>query len=736
MPPSGEREERLPRRTERLAADETARERFRQNPSDAEPRSVPFRPTDVPSPVFGFRARPQRPAPPSRSEEPAPAEGKTLPAAERAASRGGEGAFLSAGEATRTVEEASATANGASERVEGACSGEAVMSSQEETFSSVEEEAAPAAEPAAMPAADGDSTAEAAQAVPVAYTVRYALPSALKAQLAAQNVPFNVLARPVPGSIAIVRVSVPTVSADTPRSTTATPRAADGLQDDGREEGAQTGSETAATPAADRLADPPDPYVPPPLDLLDDPLPYAGEDETFIAEQKRRLEETLRHFHVRAHVIGATCGPTVTRFEVQPEPGVKVSRITALADDIKLNLAARDIRIEAPIPGRSAVGIEVPNRTREPVFLKRIVAHEAFQRHPSPLAVAVGVDIGGEAVVADLRKMPHLLIAGATGSGKSVCINALLVSLLYKASPDAVRLLLVDPKMVELTPYQDIPHLVAPVVTDPKLATAALHWAVQEMERRYELFARCGARDLDRYNRLVEAGGEEGAEALPYIVIVIDELADLMMVAPGDVEEAICRIAQKARACGIHLVLATQRPSVDVITGLIKANIPTRIAFAVSSQADSRTILDMAGAEKLLGRGDMLYLDSGDPKPRRLQGCFVSDEEIERVVAHVRRQRKAAYWFDRDDLLRSAEDGGDVDDELLAEAVRFVIEQGQASASMLQRRFRIGYNRAARLIDAMEARGWISAQAGSKPRTVHITEQEYRALFEEEGHTP
>lgn len=387
VPPSGEREERLPRRTERLAADETARERFRQNPSDAEPRSVPFRPTDVPSPVFGFRARPQRPAPPSRSEEPAPAEGKTLPAAERAASRGGEGAFLSAGEATRTVEEASATANGASERVEGACSGEAVMSSQEETFSSVEEEAAPAAEPAAMPAADGDSTAEAAQAVPVAYTVRYALPSALKAQLAAQNVPFNVLARPVPGSIAIVRVSVPTVSADTPRSTTATPRAADGLQDDGREEGAQTGSETAATPAADRLADPPDPYVPPPLDLLDDPLPYAGEDETFIAEQKRRLEETLRHFHVRAHVIGATCGPTVTRFEVQPEPGVKVSRITALADDIKLNLAARDIRIEAPIPGRSAVGIEVPNRTREPVFLKRIVPmrRSSATRRPSRL---------------------------------------------------------------------------------------------------------------------------------------------------------------------------------------------------------------------------------------------------------------------------------------------------------------------------------------------------------------
>lgn len=647
------------------------------------------------------------------------------------------------------------------------------MSSQEETIPSLEEAAALRAKSEAQPAVDGDPTAEAApeaaneadcapesegeapgadpdvpearkpaasQTPPVAYTVRYALPSALKAQLVAQNVPFNVLARPVPGSIAIVRFSAPTTLDGTSPSATDVPGDRPAMSDaergDARGEAPALSGAPAAEQAACRSAVPPDPYVPPSLDLLDDPLPYAGEDETFIAEQKRRLEETLRHFHVRANVIGATYGPTVTRFEVQPEPGVKVSRITALADDIKLNLAARDIRIEAPIPGRSAVGIEVPNRTREPVFLKRIVAHEVFQRHPSPLAVAVGVDIGGEAVVADLRKMPHLLIAGATGSGKSVCINALLVSLLYKASPDAVRLLLVDPKMVELTPYQDIPHLVAPVVTDPKLATAALHWAVQEMERRYELFARCGARDLDRYNRLVEAGGEEGAEALPYIVIVIDELADLMMVAPGDVEEAICRIAQKARACGIHLVLATQRPSVDVITGLIKANIPTRIAFAVSSQADSRTILDMAGAEKLLGRGDMLYLDSGDPKPRRLQGCFVSDEEIERVVAHVRRQRKAAYWFDRDDLLRSAEDGGDVDDELLAEAVRFVIEQGQASASMLQRRFRIGYNRAARLIDAMEARGWISAQAGSKPRTVHITEQEYRALFEEEDHTP
>jgi len=802
-PIPGQRGNRFGERSGLTMGSELASERSRSNTPDTEPRPAPFRPTDVPSPVFGFRSRPQRPSPP-RSEGTPQVEQTTPPAAKEASTPSGEETASPAEAVTRAVEEAAATR--AAEPVvdvEDTSRVDEGIPASVNGLASAADEAAPAAEPAVRvvegvpegedesrgtegegdtPDADGKGSGAdpdacpPADAVPppVAYTVRYAIPPRLKAQLAAQNVPFNVLARPVPGSIAIVRFHGTAASDSAPGSTADAAHAEDSAHRQGRADGVPEGSgvtadhggqrpapagigasgghpamsgapqskavgasperSDAAAAGDDARRDADTPYVPPSLDLLDDPLPCAGEDEAFIAEQMRRLEETLRHFHVRASVTGATHGPTVTRFEVQPEPGVKVSRITALADDIKLNLAARDIRIEAPIPGRSAVGIEVPNRTREPVFLKRIVAHEAFQHHPSPLAVAVGVDIGGDVVVADLRKMPHLLIAGATGSGKSVCINALLISLLYKASPEVVRLLLIDPKMVELTPYQDIPHLVAPVVTDAKLATAALQWAVQEMERRYELFARCGARDLERYNRLAKARDEEGTGPLPYIVIVIDELADLMMVAPGDVEEAICRIAQKARACGIHLVLATQRPSVDVITGLIKANIPTRIAFAVSSQADSRTILDMAGAEKLLGRGDMLYLDSGDPKPRRLQGCFVSDEEIERVVAHVRRQREAAYWFDRDDLLRSVGEAGDVDDELLAEAVRFVIEQGQASASMLQRRFRIGYNRAARLIDAMEARGWISAPSGSKPRTVHITEQEYRDLFDRPVH--
>ncbi|MCZ0755163.1 DNA translocase FtsK [Anoxybacillus sp. J5B_2022] len=466
----------------------------------------------------------------------------------------------------------------------------------------------------------------------------------------------------------------------------------------------------------------------PPLDLLQPPQARKEVDERWLHEQRQRLDETFQNFHIGAKVVGITQGPTVTRFEVQPAPGVKVSKITSLADDIKLSLAAKDIRMEAPIPGKSTIGIEVPNANSRPVFIREILQSEAFRMNPSPLTVALGLDLSGAPVVTDLKKMPHGLIAGATGSGKSVCINAMLVSLLYKAAPHEVKLLLIDPKMVELAPYNHIPHLVSPVITDAKAATGALKWAVEEMERRYELFVHAGVRDIQKYNELVKK--EETPEHyLPYIVIVIDELADLMMVAPADVEEAICRIAQKARACGIHLIVATQRPSVDVITGLIKANIPTRIAFSVSSQVDSRTIIDTNGAEKLLGRGDMLFLENGTSKTVRVQGNFVSDEEIERVVAHVREQMPPAYLFEQEDFLKQsalANDG----DELFYEACEFVVQQGGASTSSLQRRFRIGYNRAARLIEMMEEQGIISEARGSKPRDVLITEEELVQLQE------
>lgn len=463
-------------------------------------------------------------------------------------------------------------------------------------------------------------------------------------------------------------------------------------------------------------------YLYPPLHLLAQPPQADLADEESTAEQKRLLEETLENFHVQAQVVGIVKGPTVTRFEVQPAPGVKVNKITSLSDDIKLSLSAKDIRIEAPIPGRNAVGIEVPNRSSQPVFIRQIIESDAFQAHPSPLAVALGMDIGGEAIVADIKKMPHGLIAGATGSGKSVCINSIIVSLLYKASPEQVRLLLIDPKMVELAPYNHLPHLVTPVVTDAKQATAALKWAVEEMERRYALFVDAGARDIERYNRVAE-------ESLPYIVIIIDELADLMMVSPQDVEDAIIRIAQKARACGIHLLLATQRPSVDVITGNIKANVPTRLAFAVFSQIDSRTILDQTGAERLLGRGDMLFLESG-AAPLRLQGNFVSDDEIERVTEMIKRQRKPDYLFTKEELEQSVQSYDMGEDPLYMEALVHVAEQGQASASALQRRFRIGYNRAARLIEMMEADGYVSGQSGGKPRTVLISSEDAKALLE------
>ncbi|PLT31501.1 DNA translocase FtsK [Peribacillus deserti] len=462
-------------------------------------------------------------------------------------------------------------------------------------------------------------------------------------------------------------------------------------------------------------------YTFPSINLLT-PAAYVEDDQEWLREQSEILNETLINFNVRARVVNVTQGPAVTRFEVQPEPGVKVNKVTNLTDDIKLSLAARDIRLEAPIPGKHTIGIEIPNRKSKPVFLREVLESDAFKHESSPLSVALGLDISGEPIVTDLRKMPHGLIAGATGSGKSVCINTMLVSLLYKASPQDLKLLLIDPKMVELAPYNKIPHLVSPVITDVKAATAALKWAVDEMERRYELFAHAGVRDINRFNqRAVEAG--QLSHKLPLILIIIDELADLMMVAPGEVEEAICRIAQKARACGIHLILATQRPSVDVITGLIKANIPTRIAFSVSSQIDSRTIIDTGGAEKLLGRGDMLFAENGSSKTVRIQGTFVSDDEIDQVVDHVKQEQEPQYLFEQEELMKKTQVAEEAD-ELFFDACEFVVNQNMASASSLQRRFHIGYNRAARLIEMMESRGIISEARGSKPRDVLISEDE------------
>lgn len=457
-----------------------------------------------------------------------------------------------------------------------------------------------------------------------------------------------------------------------------------------------------------------------PLYLLNDTEAHGGADEQWIKNQQMLLEQTLKHFHVAARVVNATQGPAVTRFEVQPELGVKVSKIRNLSDDLKLNMAAKDIRIEAPIPGKNTVGIEVPNPEPQTVGLLEILETEEFNKSKSPLTIALGLTIEGKPKITDIQKMPHGLIAGATGSGKSVCINAILVSILYKANHEDVKFLLIDPKMVELAPYNGIPHLVAPVITDVKAATQSLKWAVEEMESRYERFVEEGVRDIARYNRKVLSQARD-EDKMPYIVIVIDELADLMMVSPQEVEHAISRIAQKARACGIHLLLATQRPSVDVITGLIKANIPTRIAFSVSSQVDSRTILDSGGAEKLLGKGDMLFLENGTSQSVRLQGPFVSDEEIERVTAYARDIAEPEYLFEQEQLLEQIE-LEEEEDELMEDAIRFVVEQQSASTSMLQRHFKIGYNRAARLMDAMEARGIISGQNGSKPRDVLISD--------------
>ena len=466
-------------------------------------------------------------------------------------------------------------------------------------------------------------------------------------------------------------------------------------------------------------------YVLPRSNLLSPPVTEVL-DTDWIDGQKDLLNLTLKNFNVGASVVNVTQGPSVTRFEVQPEPGVKVNKITNLSDDIKLSLAARDIRIEAPIPGKHTIGIEVPNQKSRPVLINEIIGSMVFKESASPLTAVLGLDIAGNPIVTDLKKMPHGLIAGATGSGKSVCINSILISLLYKADPRDLKLLLIDPKMVELAPYNRIPHLVSPVITDVKAATAALKWAVDEMERRYELFAHTGVRDINRFNELA-VQHKRYSDKLPFIVIVIDELADLMMMSPADVEEAICRIAQKARACGIHLIVATQRPSVDVITGLIKANIPTRIAFSVSSQVDSRTIIDISGAERLLGRGDMLFLENGASKPVRLQGTFVSDEEIDLVVAHVREQQEPDYLFEQEELLKKAQ-VIEEEDELFYDACEFIVNHGNASTSSLQRRFKIGYNRAARLMDMLEQNGYITSANGSKPREVLITEAELQSM--------
>ncbi len=475
-------------------------------------------------------------------------------------------------------------------------------------------------------------------------------------------------------------------------------------------------------------------YALPKTNLLN-PVPKKSKqvvDRHMLEERAELLETTLESFGVNAKVVNVIAGPSVTRYEVEPARGVKVSSITNLSDDLALSMRARSIRIEAPIPGKAAVGIEIENEQREMVGIREILESEEFQTHKSKLAFTVGRDIGGKAVVADIAKMPHMLIAGATGSGKSVCINSIIISLLYKATPEEVKLIMVDPKMVELGNYNGIPHLLIPVVTDPTKASAALQWAVAEMTSRYKKFASAGVRDIGGYNAKMDQSGKK-EEILPQIVIIIDEMADLMMVAKSQVEDAVCRLAQLARAAGMHLILATQRPSVDVITGLIKANIPSRIAFMVSSQVDSRTIIDMIGAEKLVGNGDMLFKPQDLNKPKRIQGPFVSDEEVEKVIAYVKRKGGEAHY---DESLTSHLEKGtaagfdDEEDELMMDAIETVVDSGQASVSMLQRRFRIGYNRAARIIDALEDRGIIGPADGSRPRQVLLSEEEFRQMKE------
>lgn len=485
-------------------------------------------------------------------------------------------------------------------------------------------------------------------------------------------------------------------------------------------------------------------YIFPPLKLLKKGTNAGNGDSAMQLKQTAiHLQQTLATFGVKVMITDISQGPTVTRYELQPEQGVKVSKIVGLADDIKLNLAATDIRIEAPIPGKAAVGIEVPNKENSAVALRDLLESKEFKGFPSNLAFAVGKDIGGKTVVSDIAKMPHMLIAGSTGSGKSVCINTLIMSILYKAHPDEVKLIMVDPKVVELSVYNGIPHLMIPVVTDPKKAAAALHWGVAEMTERYKKFADFNVRDLKGYNKAVEAmkGGEDAPAKMPQIVIIVDELADLMMVAPGEVEESICRLAQLARAAGIHLIIATQRPSVDVITGLIKANMPSRVAFAVSSGVDSRTILDMNGAEKLLGKGDMLFYPQGYPKPARIQGAFVSDSEVSDVVDFLKNQAIGnVYSEDVETRIKAmgsvaGSAGGSSEgsslDQHFADAGRFIIEKDKASIGMLQRVFKIGFNRAARIMDQLCEAGVVGEEEGTKPRKVLMSMEEFEQLVEE-----
>ena len=500
--------------------------------------------------------------------------------------------------------------------------------------------------------------------------------------------------------------------------------------------------EIADQPSLPQTGDGNSAYRFPPLSLLKKPSgKESGDSRTHLRETAAKLQQTLHDFGVNVTITDVSCGPTVTRYELQPDQGVKVSRIVNLTDDIKLNLAAEDIRIEAPIPGKAAVGIEVPNKTNSSVMLRELLESQEFIQHKSRLAFAVGKDIGGKPVVTDIAKMPHLLIAGATGSGKSVCINTLIVSLLYKATPDEVKLIMIDPKVVELSVYNGIPHLYIPVVTDPKKAAGALHWAVSEMTDRYNKFAEFNVRDLKGYNSRIDqmTGVEEDKKPkkLPQIVIVVDELADLMMVAPGEVEDAICRLAQLARAAGIHLIIATQRPSVNVITGLIKANMPSRIALSVTSGVDSRTILDMNGAEKLLGKGDMLFYPQGYQKPSRVQGAFVSDDEIVKIVEFLSSQsEEPAYDSSVEEKINltstaaAASPGTEEQDSYFNDAARFIIDKDKASIGMLQRAFKIGFNRAARIMDQLCEAGVVGEEEGTKPRKILMTMEQFENYLE------
>lgn len=477
-------------------------------------------------------------------------------------------------------------------------------------------------------------------------------------------------------------------------------------------------------------AKPPKPYKMPPLSLLSPIAAKAAGNRSEIIENAKRLESTLMNFGVEAKVIEVSKGPAITMYEMSLSPGVKVSKVNALSDDIALALAASQVRIIAPIPGKSAIGIEIPNKDTTMVSFREVLESQEYKKAESKLSIGLGKDITGRVVIGDLAKMPHLLVAGATGSGKSVCINTMIQSILYHSTPEDVKLLMIDPKVVELSHYNGIPHLILPVVTDPKKASIALNWAVQEMTNRYRLFADTGVKEIKSYQK--KARENPDMAPMPYIVVIIDELADLMMVAPNQVEDAICRLAQMARAAGIHLIVATQRPSVDVITGLIKANIPSRIAFAVSSQVDSRTILDGSGAEKLLGRGDMLFHPVGANKPIRIQGAFVSDEEVEKIVDFIKNQVEDVEYQTEILEQESSEDGFGEADEHLMDAIGLVVDTQQASISMLQRKFRLGYNRAARLVDQMEERGIVGPSMGSKPREVLID----RVQFEEWQNKP